>query len=128
MDRSSGKKRPDSEGGRRPTGDPGRGGLDRGRWSSRRKLEAVLRVLKGEDLDSLSRELGVGASRLAQWRDQVLLSAQGSLKSQPRDAAEEELSRLRRKVGELTMDNELLEERLRRLGDPSGPRSRRSRR
>jgi transposase-like protein len=86
----------------------------------------VLRVLKGEDLDSLSRELGVSASRLAQWRDQALLGAQGSLKAQPRDAAQEELGRLRHKVGELTMDKELLEERLRRLGDPPGPRSRRS--
>ena len=58
---SSGKKRPGPEGGRRPTGGPGRGASDRGRWSSKRKLEAVLRVLKGEDLDSLSRELGVSA-------------------------------------------------------------------
>ena len=77
-------------------------------------------------IELLSRELGVSASRLAQWRDQALLGAQGSLKAQPRDAAQEELGRLRHKVGELTMDNELLEERLRRLGDSAGPRSRRS--
>jgi hypothetical protein len=32
---------------------------DRGRFSARRKIEAVLRVLRGEDLDALSRELGV---------------------------------------------------------------------
>ncbi len=128
MEGSSGKKRPGSEGGRRPTGYPGRGAADRGRWSSRRKMEAVLRVLKGEDLDALSRELGVTANRLAHWRDQAVFGAQGALKSRPRDATEEELGRLCHKVGELTMDNELLEERLRRLGDTSGPRSRRSRR
>ena len=34
---------------------------ERGGWSSRRKTEAVLRVLRGEALDALSRELGVTA-------------------------------------------------------------------
>ena len=34
---------------------------DRGRWSSRRKMEVVLRALRGEDLDALSRELRVTA-------------------------------------------------------------------
>jgi hypothetical protein len=35
---------------------------ERGRWSSRRKTEVVLRALRGEDLDALSRELGVTAT------------------------------------------------------------------
>jgi len=38
---------------------------DRGRFSARRKTEAVLRLLRGEDLDTLSRELGVTAATLA---------------------------------------------------------------
>gem|GEM_PF-4917128 len=38
---------------------------ERGRFSSKRKREAVLRLLRGEDLDLLSRELGVtGAAKL----------------------------------------------------------------
>ncbi|MHB8333217.1 MAG: hypothetical protein ACYDEA_13660 [Candidatus Dormibacteria bacterium] len=37
-------------------GGEGGGAGDRGRWSSRRKMEVVLRILRGEDLDSLSRE------------------------------------------------------------------------
>ena len=36
-----------------------------GRWSARRKMEAVLRLLKGEDLDALSRELRVTAATLS---------------------------------------------------------------
>jgi hypothetical protein len=39
---------------------------DRGRWSSRRKTEVVLRLLRGETLDALSRELGVTPGKLAQ--------------------------------------------------------------
>jgi hypothetical protein len=39
---------------------------ERGRFSSRRKTEAVLRLLRGEDLDSLSRELQVTAATLSE--------------------------------------------------------------
>jgi hypothetical protein len=45
---------------------------ERGRGSSRRKTEIVLRVLRGEDLDALSRELGVTAGTIAQWCEQFL--------------------------------------------------------
>ncbi|MBM0108920.1 hypothetical protein JM946_29715, partial [Steroidobacter sp. S1-65] len=43
--------------------------VERGRWSAKRKSEAVLRLLKGEDLDTLSRELKVNAATLSGWRD-----------------------------------------------------------
>jgi hypothetical protein len=43
----------------------GSSAAERGRWSARRKAEVVLRILRGEDLDSLSRELGVTAATLA---------------------------------------------------------------
>ncbi len=39
-----------------------------GRFSARRKTETLLRMLRGEPLDSLARELGVTAATLAQWR------------------------------------------------------------
>ena len=97
---------------------------ERGRWSSRRKVDSVLRVLRGEDLDTLSRELGVTAATLAHWRDQVLAAGQAAVRSRPTDDREEEIARLRAKVGEITMDNELLRERARRAeaGAPFGPR------
>jgi hypothetical protein len=38
---------------------------DRGRFSSQRKMAAVLWLLRGEDLDVVSRELGVTAAALA---------------------------------------------------------------
>jgi transposase-like protein len=76
----------------------------------------VLRVLRGEDLDALSRELGVTASTIAGWRDQFLASGQAGLRSRPADERDEEIARLRAKVGEMTMANELLRERARRAG------------
>ena len=60
----------DPQGGRSPTGGSA-SRQDKGRWSSRRKTEVVLRILRGETLDALSRELGVSSARLAQARGTV---------------------------------------------------------
>ena len=97
---------------------------ERGRWSSRRKTEIVLRVLRGEDLDALSRELGVTAATIAGWRDQFLAGGQAAVRSRSADERGEEIARLRGKVGEITMENELLCERARRAeaNSPFGPR------
>ena len=97
---------------------------ERGRWSSRREAEVVLRVLRGEDLDALSRELKVTAGALARWHHECLVSGQAAVKSRPADGCDDELARLRAKVGELTMHNELLLERARRAetGGPFEPR------
>ena len=69
---------------RRATGDAagrGRGG----RLSARRKRETVLRLLRGEDLESVSRELGITAARAAHGG----ISFEASLKSRAPDAWDE---------------------------------------
>ena len=81
---------------------------NRGRFSARRKTEAVLRLLRGEDLDTLSRELGVIASTLSAWRDSFLDGGTAAMRSRPADDKDELVARLQAKVGQLTMDNELL--------------------
>lgn len=88
---------------------------DRGRFSARRKTEAVLRLLRGEDLDSLSRELGVVAATLSSWRAAFLDGGTAAMKSRPADDRDEEIVRLRSKVGQLTMDNELLGQKCQHL-------------
>jgi Helix-turn-helix domain len=100
---------------------------ERGRWSSRRKTEAVLRLLRGEALDALSRELGVTAATLAQWRDRFLAAGQAGVRSRATDARDEDVARLRAKIGELTMANELLRERAERAEAGHPFASRRSR-
>jgi len=108
-----------------------RAGSPRGqpqRFSAKRKLKAVQRLMGGESLDSVSRDLGVPVARLSEWRDQALAGAESSLKAQPRDQRDDEIERLQSKVGEITMDKELLEEKVRRLEARSSPsRGRRSR-
>lgn len=115
------------EGARRATGgEPARG--ERGRFSSQRKMEAVLRLLRGEAVDAVSRGLGVTAATLSGWREQFLAGGQARLKSRASDERDEEIQRLRAKVGEITMDNELLLERSLRAEKKYGVRPGRSKR
>jgi hypothetical protein len=87
----------------------------RRRMSARRKQDAVLRLLRGEDLELLSRELGVTAAELSGWREAFLAAGEASLKSRPADAHDAEIGRLKEKVGDLTMANELLTAKIERL-------------
>ena len=89
-----------AEGARMATGDaagPGRGG----RLSVGRKREVVLRLLRGEDLESVSRAVGITAARASQWRDRFLAAGQASLKSRAPDARNEDDRRLQATIGEL---------------------------
>ena len=85
------------------------------RFSAKRKLAAVQRLMRGESLDAVSRDLNVPVHRLTEWRDKVLMSAESALKERERDARDEEIARLQAKVGEVTMDNELLNAKIDKL-------------
>src|SRR5688500_9506806 len=75
----------------------------RRRMSARRKQAAVVRLPRGEDLELLSRELGVTAAELSGWRDAFLAGGAASLKSRPADARDAEIGRLKEKVGDPTI-------------------------
>lgn len=79
------------------------------RWSLRRKREVVLRILQGEALDGLSRELGVEVYRLEQWRDKALAGMDEGLRDRSGDPLQDELDTAKRHIGELSMKVELLE-------------------
>ncbi len=86
-----------------------------GRWSAKRKSAAVLRLLRGEDLETLSRELGVTAATLSGWRDQFLEGGAANLKAREADVENEETQRLKSLVADLSMSNELLREKIHRM-------------
>ena len=79
-----------------------------GRFSAGRKREVVMRLLRGEDLESVSRAVGITAARAAHWRAQFLAAGQAGLKSRATDARDEDHRRLQAKIGELLMETELL--------------------
>ncbi len=124
-----------TEGARRATGvcadgtAAGAGALAPGqRWSAGRKRDVVLRLLRGESLDALSRELGVEIYRLEEWRECALAGIDVSLKNRQGDPLAEELNAAKRHIGELSMENELLREQARALEERRPLAMRRSRR
>jgi transposase-like protein len=100
----------------------------RRRMSAKRKQSAVLRLLRGEDLELVSRELAVTAAELSAWRDAFLAAGEGALKTRPADGRDHEIGRLKAKVGDLTMANELLEGKIEHLEAGRPLARRRSRR
>lgn len=107
-----------AEGARRATGAaPGvKGGSEPMlRMSVPRKRDVVLRLMRGETLESLSRELKVPAGRISQWRDAFIAAGEAALRSRELDARDEQLQRQQSKIGELTMENELLRQKNKRM-------------
>jgi len=130
----------------------GDGPAPRPRMSAKRKQGAVLRLLRGEPIEVVSRELGVTAAELSAWRDAFLAAGEASLKTRPaddRDAEiarlkgvrlavdgdrtghddrDAEIARLKGRVGDLTMASELLEAKIDALEGSRPLARRRSRR
>lgn len=85
------------------------------RWSAPRKTELVLRLLRGESLDSVSRDSQVPAHELESWKRAFLDAGMRGLKrhGEPEDR---ELIRTRAKIGELMMRLELAEDLIEKRG------------
>jgi len=81
------------------------------RWSVARKRKVTLRLLRGEPLEALSRELGVELYRLEQRRDRAFDGIDAALRERAGDPVQVELDQAMKRIGELSMENELLRER-----------------
>jgi len=78
------------------------------RWTSTRKQGVVLRLLRGESVDALSREIGIPTFALEDWLAKALSGMEANLKSRTEDPLAIERDEALKRVGELTMENELL--------------------
>ena len=119
-----GKKAEESKGTEPPEGGSvaaGRGG----RFSARRKMEVVLRLLRGESLETVSRETGVTAAALSAWRDDCLAAGEAGLKTRAPSLQDDQIKDLKAKIGELTMDLAIQAEfiKLRGMRPPFAKRS-----
>jgi transposase len=94
------------------------------RWSVARKREVVLRLLRGESVELLSRELGLPIFKLVQWRQKADAALDGALKEREAEAANTELAAAMQRIGELSMEVELLRTRIERPGPLARSRSR----
>ena len=105
-----------AEGARRVTEQsPESGRVGAGRWSAKRKVSVILELLRGADLESTSRKYRVTAATLIAWRDRFLTGGEGGLKSRETEVEDEERRRLRSVVASVSVENELLREKIARL-------------
>src|SRR4051812_7259668 len=83
-----------------------------GRMSRQRKRDAVLRLLRGEDLETVSRSLGVTAATLSGWREAFLAAGEAALSTKPASGEELESERLKAKLGAALIERDLLHEKI----------------
>ena len=119
----------DSVGGRSPStlstggGAPAAGPLAPGqRWSVARKRAVVLRLIAGEPVELVSREIGVPVFKLERWRERAEAALEGALKEREAESDGPELAAALQRIGELSMENELLRAK---MGQSPGPLARR---
>ena len=92
------------------------------RWTAKRRVSLVLSVLKGEtSIQEAARKHGLRVAEIEDWRDRFLLGAENSLRSRPKDdeaLKDEQIKKLKQKVGELVIDIDILKEGLKIANRP----------
>jgi len=96
------------KGARRATGGAPGAAIEVKRWSAGRKKEVVLRLLRNESVDDISREVSVPIYKLEQWHDRALAGIDAGLKERENDPVLAQLDEAKRRIGELVMENEIL--------------------
>lgn len=93
------------------------------RWTAKRRLALVLSLVKGETTAAeAARKHGLSVAEVEEWKDKFLLGAENALRSKPRDEEalkDEQLKKLKQKVGELVLDLDIYKEAMK--GRPFAP-------
>ena len=84
------------------------------RWTAKRRMALVLSLLKGDTTpQEAARKHGLTVGEVEDWRDKFLSGAENALRSKPKDddaLKDEQIKRLKQKVGELVLDMDILKE------------------
>jgi transposase-like protein len=86
------------------------------RWTAKRRVALVIRILKGEtSVAEAARQQGLTVAEIEDWREKLLLGAENALRTRPKDdeaLKDEQVKKLKQKIGELVLDNDILREAL----------------
>ena len=78
----------------------------------------VLNILKGDtSIQKAARQHGVTVAEIEDWKDRFLLGAENALRARPKDEEalrEEQIKKLKQKIGDLVMDIDILREAAKR--------------
>jgi len=95
------------------------------RWTAKRKAALVLSILRGEtSVQEAARKHGLTVAEVEDWKEKFLLAAENALRSRPKDEEalkEEQIKRLKQKIGELVLDIDILKEAMK--GRPFEPKT-----
>lgn len=84
------------------------------RWTAKRRVGLVLSIVKGEtSVQEAARKHGLTVAEIEEWKDRFLAAAENALRSRPRDEEalkDEQIKKLKQKVGELVLEKDVLKE------------------
>ena len=93
------------------------------RWTANKRVALVLSILKGEtSVQEAARKHGLKVGEIEDWKEKFPAGAQNALRSKPRDEEgmkDEQLKKLKQKVGEIVLDLDILREAVK--GRPFDP-------
>ena len=86
------------------------------RWTAKRRVALVGSILKGEiSVAEAARRHGLTVAEVEEWQEKFLLGAENALRSRPKDEEalkDEQIKKLKQKIGDLVLDNDILREAL----------------
>lgn len=86
------------------------------RWTAKRRVALVVSILKGEiSVAEAARQHGLRVAEVEDWRAKFLLGAENALRTRPKDeeaVKDEQIKKLKQKIGDLVLDNDILREAL----------------
>ncbi len=81
--------------------------MSKKRLGANQKQDVVLRLLRGEGIEELSREMKISVGDLTKWQKDFLRAGQEGLKSRKVDPLQKDLDKAEQTIGRLTMKLEL---------------------
>ena len=89
-----------------------------GRWSAKKKAEVVLRLLRGEAIDTIARECMVTVEALSRWREEFIEAGIAGLRG--KSAVDGRVEKLEKKIGQQAMEIELYKKKRQWLENARG--------
>ena len=84
------------------------------RWTAKKRASLVISILKGETtMQEAARKHDLTVAEIEDWKDKFLSAGENALRSRPKDEEElkeEQIRKLKQKVGELVMDLDIIRE------------------
>jgi transposase-like protein len=88
------------------------------RWTTKRKAALVLSIVKGDtSIQEAARQHGLTVAEIEDWKERFFLGAENALRARPKDdeaLREEQIKKLKQKIGDLVMDIDILKEAAKR--------------